>query len=68
MEVNNVKTIKNRRSFLRGSIAAGVSGAGVSILGERSAFANDNSRLTKGDTAVLRFVAAAELIETDLWR
>jgi len=25
-------------------------------------------RLTKGDAAILRFLAAAELIETDLWQ
>jgi hypothetical protein len=28
---------------------------------------DDDERLTKGDMAILQFVAAAELIETDLW-
>jgi hypothetical protein len=64
---NNSKPAKNRRSFLQSSIAVGATGVGASILGERTLFAKDNNRLTKGDTAVLRFVAAAELIETDLW-
>jgi len=30
--------------------------------------AGSNSRLSKGDAAVLRFLAAAEIIETDLWQ
>jgi hypothetical protein len=25
-------------------------------------------RLTKGDAAILRFLAAAEILETDLWQ
>jgi hypothetical protein len=28
----------------------------------------ENGRLTKGDAAILRFLAAAEIIETDLWQ
>jgi hypothetical protein len=28
----------------------------------------DSGRLTKGDIAVLRFLAAVELIECDLWQ
>jgi hypothetical protein len=28
----------------------------------------DNKKLSKGDAAILRFLAAAELIETDLWQ
>src|SRR5258705_5510316 len=27
-----------------------------------------NQRLTKGDAAILRFLAAAEILETDLWQ
>jgi hypothetical protein len=67
MKSNNSKPPRNRRSFLRGGLAMGAVGAGVSVLGERTLLAKDNGRLTKGDTSVLRFVAAAELIETDLW-
>jgi hypothetical protein len=36
--------------------------------GGKSAFAQDSGGgLTKGDVAILRFLAAAELIESDLW-
>src|SRR4029079_17118231 len=34
---------------------------------EALAKARPTGRLTKGDVAILRFLAAAELIETDLW-
>jgi hypothetical protein len=60
----------NRRSFLRNSAVAGAAmavGAGVvadipSALGQQSGAA-----ITKGDAAILRFLAAAEIIESDLW-
>jgi hypothetical protein len=62
----------NRRSFLKNSMVAGaVATVGAGILGSGlSAFAQEtsSSKLTKGDIAILRFLAAAELIETDLWQ
>jgi hypothetical protein len=67
MKKNNATAANHRRSFLRSSIAAGAAVAGTTVIGARPLFARDNNRLTRGDTAVLRFVAAAELIETDLW-
>ncbi|MGA8597892.1 MAG: twin-arginine translocation signal domain-containing protein, partial [Bryobacteraceae bacterium] len=67
MKQTNSNQVKNRRSFLRGSFAAGAAVAGASVLGERKLFAQGNSSLTKGDVAILKFVAAAELIETDFW-
>jgi hypothetical protein len=61
----------NRRSFLKNSVVAGaVATVGAGILGRGlPAFAQETSSgsLTKGDIAILRFVAAAELIESDLW-
>lgn len=64
----------NRRSFLRGTLATGGATLGAGILGDRlTAFGQnasdpDNSgSLTKGDAAILRFLAAAEIIESDLW-
>jgi hypothetical protein len=60
---NSAKQAKNRRSFLKSSLAVG---AGSSLL-ETKLFAKRNSRLNRGDVAILRFVAAAELIEADLW-
>ncbi|MGI8961698.1 MAG: twin-arginine translocation signal domain-containing protein [Bryobacteraceae bacterium] len=63
---------KNRRSFLRGSLATGAATVGAGILGSGlSAFGEGkeegSGRLDKGDAAILRFLAAAEIIETDLW-
>jgi hypothetical protein len=61
----------NRRSFLKNSMVAGaVATVGAGILGRGlPAFAQgtSSSTPTKGDIAILRFLAAAELIESDLW-
>ncbi len=66
MKSSNSK-FKNRRSFLRSGLAAGGAIAGTTMIGERKLFAQANSTLTRGDVAVLKFVAAAELIEADFW-
>jgi hypothetical protein len=58
----------NRRSFLKTGMLAGSAatvGAGL-ISGLKPAFGQSSS-LTKGDVAILRMLAAAELIEADLW-
>jgi len=61
----------NRRSFLKSSMVAGaVATVGAGILGNGlPTFAQEtsDSKITKGDIAILRFLAAAELIESDLW-
>jgi hypothetical protein len=61
----------SRRSFLKNSMVAGaVATAGAGILGRGlPAFAREtsNAEITKGDIAILRFLAAAEIIESDLW-
>lgn len=60
----------NRRSFLKNGVAvAGAATVGAGLLGgSTAAFGQDSGdSLTKGDVAVLRFLAAAELIESDLW-
>jgi len=59
----------SRRSFLATGLAAGAV-AGLGPLG-RAATAlagTSSSTLTSGDAAILRFLAAAELIEADLWQ
>jgi hypothetical protein len=70
--MNNSKLdhAKNRRSFLRGTLAAGAAVATSTIVAENKLFAEDadQSGLNKGDAAIIKFVAAAELIETDLWQ
>jgi hypothetical protein len=59
----------NRRSLLqKGGLAAGVLTAGSVLgVGERLAFGQSSGYLTKGDAAILRFLAAAEILESDLW-
>ncbi len=60
-----------RRSFLRRGLAvagAGAIGAGLLTNG-LPAFAREGSALlTQGDVAILRFLSAAEILETDLWQ
>ena len=64
----------NRRSFMRGGLVAGGAAAmGAGLLSSSSpAFGQDSDDrgqgLNRGDTAILRFLAAAELIEADLWQ
>ena len=62
----------NRRSFLKKTMVAGAAatmGAGILATGSRAfAGASRPTALTPGDAAILSFLAAAELIETDLWQ
>jgi len=60
----------NRRSLLKkGAIMAGTAAVGATLLGSgKRAFGQDSATsLTPGDIAILRFLAAAEIIESDLW-
>jgi hypothetical protein len=60
----------DRRSFLKNSVVAGAAvTAGAAIFGNvPSALAEpSNGHLTRGDAAILRWLAAAEIIESDLW-
>jgi hypothetical protein len=59
----------NRRSLLqKGGFAAGVLTAGSMLgVGEKLAFGQGSGYLSKGDAAILRFLAAAEILESDLW-
>jgi hypothetical protein len=62
----------DRRSFLKGGLLAGGAAVGAGLLatgplaraqGKRQ----ESGPLNPGDIAILRFLAAAELIESDLW-
>ncbi len=59
----------NRRAFMRSSVIAGAVMTGAGILETvPSALAEPGKgRLTRGDAAILRWLAAAEIIESDLW-
>src|ERR1700734_280352 len=65
--VSNIKRSVDRRSFMKsGLLAGGAATVGVGLLAN-SASAQERGRLIPGDAAILRFLAAAELIESDLW-
>jgi Ferritin-like domain len=60
--------LTSRRSFLLKGAAVGAAtlGAGRLVAGVPSAFASGG--LTPQDAAILRFLAAAEILETDAWQ
>jgi hypothetical protein len=65
-----MKRPANRRLFLKnGIVAAGTAAVGAGLLSRGlPAFGDEkDAHLTNGDIAILRFLAAAELIESDLW-
>ena len=59
----------NRRSFLKNTVVAGAiaGGAGVLAKGLPAVAQQSSGPITQGDAAILRFLAAAEIIESDLW-
>src|SRR5580700_3878004 len=66
--------VVRRRSFLKGLGMAGAAllPASALLMTKGKAQADErqerNGKLTKGDVAILRLLAAAEIIETDLWQ
>jgi hypothetical protein len=68
---NNTKRAVDRRSFMKsGLLAGGAATIGAGLLADatpaRAQF-QSSGPLLPGDAAILRFLAAAELIESDLW-
>lgn len=70
----SMKTATNRRSFLKnGLTTAGVATVGAGLLANSSSVLAEkgpeehSGLLTPGDAALLRFAAAAEILETDFW-
>ena len=67
--VSKTKRPVDRRSFMKsGLLTGGAAAVGAGLLAKgTSARAQNGGYLNKGDAAILRFLAAAELIESDLW-
>jgi hypothetical protein len=64
--MNNTGTNRMpRRSFITNMALGGV---GASLAAAGSARAQSGGGITRGDAAILRFLAAAELFEADLWQ
>jgi hypothetical protein len=70
---NSMKAEIDRRSFVRKGLSiAGAATAGAALLADSLPLGaeddHDHSgRLNRGDAALLRFAAAAEILETDFW-
>jgi hypothetical protein len=63
----------NRRTFVKTGLGAGAAALGASGLDDavlartQEGLEDSSGRLSSGDAAILRFLAALEIIETDLW-
>src|SRR6202011_5383939 len=57
----------SRRSSLQAGLAVAAGTAGTALVG-LPALAKTSSGISAGDAAILRFLAAAEILETDLWQ
>ncbi len=76
--LTRLKSHANRRSFFKRVLAVSTTTVGAGLLGKRSSLfgqqrhgdaktTKDDGKITKGDAAILRFLAAAEILESDLW-
>jgi hypothetical protein len=72
--IEYLKSGANRRSFLKKGLATGAATVGAGLLADSlPAFAedpeddDDGGDLTRGDAAILKFLGAVEVIESDLW-
>src|SRR6476620_3162731 len=59
----------SRRSFMKKSLVAGAVAVGAGMLAKVPSALGESSTgsLSNGDIAILQFLAAAEIIESDLW-
>lgn len=73
-QMNSINKPGNRRSFLKKGLSTGAATVGAGLLVDNAPlFAKDSDdddsggRLTRGDAAILRFLGAVEVLESDLW-
>lgn len=64
--LTNPKPPANRRSFMKMGLAVGGAAMGSRLLAANAPVSG--APLSAGDAAILKFLAAAELIEADLWQ
>lgn len=67
-----LKGSANRRSFLKRGLATGAATASAGLLADfpllgEDSDDDDGGDLTRGDAAILRFLGALEILESDLW-
>ncbi len=69
-EIGAASPSKNlkRRSFLKGLGVAGAALSAGPLLATAAEASPRSAIVTVGDVAILRFLAAAEILETDLWQ
>src|SRR5271156_3349251 len=69
MNSSKPTSTSSRRSFFKTTAvgAAALAIPGFKLLNGEPVFAGSTPTLSSGDVAVLQFLAAAELVETDLW-
>jgi hypothetical protein len=61
--------VASRRSFLLTGLAVGAGAAGTGLLASAApVLAKTSGKFTSGDAAILQFLSALEIIETDLWQ
>jgi hypothetical protein len=65
---SSIERVFKRRSFLKGLGVVGAALSAGSLLTAVSEAQGRNDVITVGDVAILRFLAAAEILETDLWQ
>jgi Ferritin-like domain len=73
VEDESAAHLTSRRAFLRTGLALGAGALSAGLLADGSpsavaAVSSSSSSLTKGDVAILRFLAALEILEADLWQ
>jgi Ferritin-like domain len=66
--VKPLQSFLSRRSFLGKSLAVGAGTIGAGLLANAPTARAQQAAPTQGDFDILRFLAAAEIIEADLWQ